>query len=76
MRYAITFSTDMETWDSVDTLIVETDVNPLDMDYKQLYKTFYGYLGDRILADDIAKHHDMWFCRNLADTDVDVREKR
>lgn len=72
MRYAITYTTDGE-WDSVDTFIVETDTSPMEMDDKQLTKMFESYIGDSIVAENLATDYkDHWFCRNLGDTDVNM----
>lgn len=73
MKYAITYALD-DTWESVDTLLVETDTCPLDMPYEELADIFdaYACLGrERALA--LAKDGDCWFVRNVEDTDVDNR---
>ena len=70
MRYAITYTTD-ETWNSVDTFIVETTINPLDMTDEQLVEMFKGYITyDGIVAENVALDGELWFVRNLDDTDV------
>ena len=72
MRYAITFTTD-ETWNTVDTFIVETDTNPMDMSEEQLTKMFETYTTDSIISENLATDFkDNWFCRNLEDTDVNM----
>ena len=71
MRYAITFTSD-GTWNTADTLILETDTNPLDMSDEQLMKMFEAYTGDLDMADEIVKEKEHWFCRNLEDTDVNM----
>ena len=70
MRYAITFSTD-DTWLSVDTFIVETDISPVDMTNEQLLKMFEAYNPD--YAEEIVAEPERWFLRNLEDTDVFMR---
>ena len=64
MRYAITFTSD-ESWNTVDTLIVETDTNPFDMTKEQLIKMFEAYIIDSDVASEVANNQDYWFCRNL-----------
>ena len=71
MRYAITYSPYGE-WDDVDTLIVESDITPLDMTKEQLMKMFETYTGDTDIAKLITNGKDNWFCRNLEDTDVNM----
>lgn len=72
MRYAVTFTTD-DTWNTTDTLILETDVSPLDMDRQQLVTMFETYLGgDTEMAEQVASEPERWFLRNLGDTDVDM----
>lgn len=69
MRYAITFTTD-DTWNTVDTIIVETDISVVDMSKQQLVKMFESYTGDDDIAKEIVKEKERWYCRNLDDTDV------
>lgn len=69
MRYAITFTTD-DTWDTVDTFIVETDTSPVDMTDEQLLKMFETYTTS---AEEIVAEPERWFLRNLEDTDVFMR---
>lgn len=69
MRYAITYTTD-ETWNTVDTAIIETDTNPMDMKEEQLQKLFYKIFYDEEEANAMALDYDHWFVRNLDDTDV------
>lgn len=72
MRYAVTFTTD-DTWDTTDTLILETDVSPLDMDKQQLVTMFETYLGgDTEMAEQVVSEPERWFLRNLGDTDVNM----
>lgn len=71
MRYAVTFTIDKD-WNSVDTIIVEADVCPLDMTFEQLFKIFKGYGLNEVDAECIASNGELWFCRNLEDTDVYV----
>lgn len=72
MRYAITFTSD-DTWNTTDTLIVDTDTSPVDMSDEQLIKMFETYLGgDTDMANEIVAEKERWFCRNLEDTDVDM----
>lgn len=72
MRYAVTFTTD-DTWNTTDTLILETDVSPLDMDRQQLVTMFETYLGgDTEMAEQVALEPERWFLRNLGDTDVNM----
>lgn len=76
MKYAITYALD-DTWESVDTLLVETNTNPLDMPAEELADIFdtYACLGrERALA--LAKDEDYWFVRNVEDTDVDNRGEK
>lgn len=72
MRYAITFTSD-DTWTTTDTLILETDTSPVDMSDEQLMKMFEAYTGDLDMADEIVRERERWFCRNLGDTDVNMR---
>lgn len=73
MRYAITFITDKENWNTIDTFIVETDTNPLDMDEEQATKMFETYIGDSVIAEKLATDYkDNWFATNLEDTDVNM----
>lgn len=72
MRYAITFTID-DTWNTADTLILETDTNPLDMDRQQLVTMFESYLGgDTEKAEQVTEEPERWFLRNLDDTDVNM----
>lgn len=72
MRYAVTFTTD-DTWNTTDTLILETDVSPIDMDRQQLLTMFETYLGgDTEMAEQVVSEPERWFLRNLGDTDVDM----
>lgn len=72
MRYAVTFTTD-DTWNTTDTLILETDVSPLDMDRQQLVTMFETYLGgDTEMAEQVVAEKERWFLRNLGDTDVNM----
>lgn len=72
MRYAVTFTID-ETWDTVDTFILESDTNPNDMNEEQLTKMFETYITDGIVASNLASDYKRyWFCRNLGDTDVNM----
>lgn len=72
MRYAVTFTTD-DTWNTTDTLILETDVSPLDMDRQQLVTMFETYLGgDTEMAEQVVIEPERWFLRNLGDTDVNM----
>lgn len=72
MRYAVTFTTD-DTWNTTDTLILETDVSPLDMDRQQLVTMFETYLGgDTEMAEQVVSEPERWFLRNLGDTDVNM----
>lgn len=72
MRYAVTFTTD-DTWNTTDTLILETDVSPLDMDRQQLVTMFETYLGgDTEMAEQVVTEPERWFLRNLGDTDVNM----
>lgn len=74
-RYAITFTLD-ETWNTTDTLIVETTNNPLDWDRKKLAKVLEAYGVDVQKAKWVAEDSDTWFIRNLEDVDVyDLRER-
>ena len=72
MRYAVTFTTD-DTWNTADTLILETDTSPVDMNNEQLMKMFESYTSDTDMADEIVRERERWFCRNLEDTDVFMR---
>lgn len=74
MRYAITFTTD-DTWNTTDTLIVETDVSPVDMTEGQVIAMIESYTGDSDLAKRVAEESERWFCRNLEDTDVNMVEQ-
>lgn len=69
MRYAITFTPD-DTWTVTDTLILETDISPVDMTREQLITIFETYTGDSEIAEQVVSGRDWWFCRNLGDTDV------
>ena len=71
MKYAITYTLD-NTWDGVDTLLVETDTCPLDMPPEQLADIFEAYTHDRPSAEWVVEEK-MWFVRNVEDTDVDNR---
>lgn len=72
MRYAVTFTTD-DTWNTTDTLILETEVSPLDMDRQQLVTMFEAYLGgDTEMAEQVVSEPERWFLRNLGDTDVNM----
>lgn len=72
MRYAVTFTTD-DTWNTTDTLILETDVSPLDMDRQQLVTMFETYFGgDTEMAEQVVSEPERWFLRNLGDTDVNM----
>lgn len=72
MRYAVTFTTD-DTWNTTDTLILETDVSPLDMNKQQLVTMFETYLGgDTEMAEQVVSEPERWFLRNLGDTDVNM----
>lgn len=72
MRYAVTFTTD-ETWNTVDTFILESDTNPIDMNEERLTKMFEAYITDSIVASNLASDYKgYWFCRNLGDTDVNM----
>ena len=72
MRYAVTFTTD-DTWNTTDTLILETDISPLDMDRQQLVTMFETYLGgDTEIAEQVVSEPERWFLRNLGDTDVNM----
>ena len=72
MRYAVTFTTD-DTWNTTDTLILETDVSPLDMERQQLVTMFETYLGgDTEMAEQVVSEPERWFLRNLGDTDVNM----
>ena len=72
MRYAVTFTTD-DTWNTTDTLILETDVSPLDMERQQLVTLFETYLGgDTEMAEQVVSEPERWFLRNLGDTDVNM----
>ena len=73
MRYAITFTTDRESWNSVDTFIVETDENPLDMTKEQIITMFDTYVCDTDIAEKLADDEDLWFIHNVDDTDVSMR---
>lgn len=66
MRYAVTYTKD-DTWNTTDTIIVETDISPLDMTNEQLIKMFETYTDD---AEEIVAEPERWFLRNLEDTDV------
>lgn len=66
MRYAITFTKD-DSWNTVDTFIVETDITPLDMTNDQLVEMFESYTDD---AEEIVAESERWFLKNLEDTDV------
>ena len=68
MKYAITYALD-DTWDSVDTLIVETDTNPLDMPDDELAGIFEADGIDHPQAMAIVEE-GMWFARNTDDVDV------
>jgi len=71
MKYAITYALD-DTWESVDTLLVETDNYIFDMSHEEIADIFdtYAYLGrERALA--LAKDESYWFVRSVEDTDVD-----
>lgn len=71
MRYAITFTPD-DTWNTTDTLLVETDTSPVDMTNEQLFAMFETYTGDSDLAKQVVDEPERWFCRNLEDTDVNM----
>lgn len=68
-RYAITYTIDYD-WNTVDTFIITTDKNPLDMSKEELKELFYGYIGNKEEVAKVAPYHDQWFIRNLEDTDV------
>lgn len=74
MKYAITYALD-DTWQSVDTLIVETEANPLDMPSMRLADIFEAYGMEHERAVELAKDDDYWFVRNADDVDVkDIEE--
>lgn len=71
MKYAITYALD-DTWEGVDTLLVETDNYLFDMPSEEIADIFdtYACLGrERALA--LAEDESHWFARNVEDTDVD-----
>lgn len=68
-KYAITFATD-DTWNSVDTLLLTTPKNPLDMTTEEIAEIFIGYGMDSERASMLAEDGDYWFIRNCEDTDV------
>lgn len=70
MKYAITYALD-GTWESVDTLLVETDICPLDMPVEELADIFEAYGLERERALVLAKDESYWFVRNAEDVDVD-----
>lgn len=62
-RYAVTYTIDHD-WNTVDTFIVETDKNPLDMNDEEITAMFDSYIHNK----EEAKHMPMserWFCINL-----------
>lgn len=76
MRYAITYATD-DTWNSVDTIIVETNKAVLDMPSEEIADIFESYGLTRQQAMELAQDGDYWFVRNVDDVDVDLtREGR
>ena len=76
MRYAITYATD-DTWNSVDTIIVETNKEVLDMPSEEIADIFESYGLTRQQAMELAQDGDYWFVRNVNDVDVDLtREGR
>ena len=70
MKYAITYALD-DTWESVDTLLVETDANPLDMPPEEIADIFEAYGIEPERAKALAHDDDYWFSRNAEDVDVD-----
>lgn len=76
MRYAITYATD-DTWNSVDTIIVETNKAVLDMPSEEIADIFEAYGLTRQQAMELAQDGYYWFVRNVDDVDVDLtREGR
>lgn len=69
MKYAITYALD-DTWQSVDTLLVESDSNPLDMPSEEMADIFEAYGIEAERAKELAKDSDYWFIRNADDVDV------
>lgn len=69
MKYAITYALD-DTWQSVDTLLVECENNPLDMPIEEIADIFEAYGIETSRAKELAKDSDYWFIRNTNDTDV------
>lgn len=75
MRYALTF-TNPETydWNETDTIIIESNTNPIDMDIKKLANLisantrYYGVEKDWIAT----LGNDSWFVRNCDDVDLDL----
>ena len=70
MKYAITYALD-DTWQSVDTLLVESDNNPLDMPHEEIADIFEAYGIEAERAKELAKDEEYWFVRNAEDVDVD-----
>lgn len=68
-KYAVTYTIDND-WQSVDTMLVETDTNPRDMTSEELFKMFDGYVYNSKQAEMLANEPELWFSRNIEDTDV------
>ena len=68
-KYAVTYTIDND-WQSVDTMLVETDTNPRDMTSEELFKMFDGSVYNSEQAKMLANEPELWFSRNVEDTDV------
>ena len=75
-KYAITFATD-DTWNSVDTMLVKSATNPIDMPISKIKGFFMLYGLPEWEAEIVANDTEMWFVRNCEDTDVyDLGEEK
>lgn len=76
MRYALTYATD-DTWNSVDTILVESNKPFTDMSDEEVADIFEAYGLTRQQAMELAQDGDYWFVRDVRTVDVDLtREGR
>lgn len=73
MKYAITYTPNGD-WNNVDTVLVETPINPLDMTNVELKEMFKIIIDDEDCAELLSRDAEHWFVRNAYDTDYKLKE--
>lgn len=69
-NYAITYHTS-DDWDSVSTVIVSSEKDPLKMDRNELFDLFHTLVNDSDIAWGLADNRGTWFASDTELVDLD-----